>query len=84
MSRKLFGRYIVSDPEICHGKLTFTGTRIMVSQVLEQVATGMAWETIIDEWRGSITKDAIAEAVRLSNRVFFEHSDDYALELTSA
>jgi hypothetical protein len=56
----------------------------MVSQVLEQVANGMAWETIIDEWRGSITRDAIAEAVRLSNRVFFDHSDDYALELTSA
>ena len=84
MSRKLYGRYIVSDPEICHGKLTFMGTRIMVSQVLEQVANGMAWETIIDEWRGSIPREAIAEAVRLSNRVFFEHSDNYALELTSA
>jgi uncharacterized protein (DUF433 family) len=84
MSRKLFGRHIVSDPEICHGKLTFIGTRIMVSQVLEQVANGMAWETIIDEWRGSITRDAIAEAVRLSNKVFFEHSGEYALELASA
>jgi uncharacterized protein (DUF433 family) len=84
MSRKLYGRYIVSDPEICHGKLTFMGTRIMVSQVLEQVANGMAWETIIDEWRGSITREAIAEAIRLSNKAFFEHSDNYALELNSA
>ena len=23
--RKLFGKYIVADPEICHGKLTFAG-----------------------------------------------------------
>lgn len=84
MSRKLFGRYIVSDAEICSGQLTFIGTRIMVSQVLEQVANGMAWETIIDEWRGSITRDAIAEAIRLSNKAFFEHSDEYALELASA
>ena len=59
-------RYTVVDPEICHGKPTFCGTRIMVSQVLEQVARGMAWDTIIKEWRGSITKDAIAEAVQLS------------------
>ena len=26
----------------------------------------MAWETIVEEWRGSISKDAIAEAVRLA------------------
>ncbi|MEW6381002.1 MAG: DUF433 domain-containing protein [bacterium] len=68
MSRKLFGRYIVSDPDICHGKPTFRG-RIMVSQVLKQVASGMAWEKIIGKWRGSITKDAIAEAIRLAGMI---------------
>ncbi len=64
MNNKIFGRYIVSDPKICHGKPTFRGTRIMVSQVLEQIANGMAWEAIIAEWRGSITKEAIAEATK--------------------
>ena len=63
MNRKLLGRYVVADPEICHGKPTFIGTRIMVSQVLKQVESGMAWEAIVDEWRGSIKKEAIAEAV---------------------
>ena len=80
MSWKLMGRYIVTDPEICHGKPTFHGTRIMVSQVLEQVASGMAWEAIIEEWRGSITKEAIAEAVRLASQAFIEHTDEYVLE----
>src|SRR5438552_13046402 len=61
MERKLIGRYIVTDPRICHGKPTFRGTRIMVSQVLEQVASGMAWDTIVDEWRGSIPKDRSEE-----------------------
>lgn len=83
MKRKLLGRYIVADPEICHGKPTFIGTRIMVSQVLDQVASGMVWEAIIDEWRGSINKEAIAEAVRLASQTFYEHADDFALELTS-
>lgn len=82
MSRKLLGRYIVADPEICHGKPTFIGTRIMVSQILEQVASGLAWETIIDEWRGNIKKEAIAEAVRLASQAFYEHAEDFALELT--
>jgi uncharacterized protein (DUF433 family) len=59
------GRYIVADPNICHGKPTFRGTRILVSDVLEQVESGLAWETIIEEWHGSLTKEAIAEAVHL-------------------
>lgn len=84
MSRKLYGRYIVSDPEICHGKPTFRGTRILVADVLEQVAEGMAWETIIEEWRNGVTKEAIAEAVSLSRQAFLEHVDDYALEATVA
>ena len=46
---QLLGRYIVADPEICHGKPTFRGTRIMVWQVLEMVAEGKAWETIVVE-----------------------------------
>ena len=65
MKARLFGRYIVTDPEICHGKPTFRGTRILVADVLEQVADGLAWESIVAEWRGSISAEAIAEAVRL-------------------
>lgn len=64
------GRYIIADPKICHGKPTFRGTRIMVSQLLELVARGMDWESITERWEGSITKEAIAEAVRLSNQAF--------------
>lgn len=81
---QLLGRYIVADPEICHGKPTFRGTRILVADVLEQVADGLAWETIIEEWRGSINHEAIAEAVRLSRQAFLEHVDEYALEPTAA
>ena len=77
---KLLGRYIVADPEICHGKPTFRGTRIMVWQVLEMLADGMAWETIIERCRNSITKDAIAEAIKLSGEAFLKHTDEFVLE----
>ncbi len=40
---KLMGHYIVTDPAICHGQPTFRGTRIMVRQVLDMVASGLAW-----------------------------------------
>ena len=33
-------RHIIADPSICHGKPTFKGTRIMVWQVLEMLASG--------------------------------------------
>lgn len=64
------GRYIVANPAICHGKPTFVGTRIFVSDVLDQVARGVAWEAIVDAWRGDITKEAIAEAVVLAREAF--------------
>ena len=77
---KILGRYIVADPKICHGKPTFRGTRIFVADVLEQVASGMAWETIIEEWHDSITKEAIAEAVQLATQALMKHSDEFILE----
>lgn len=78
--KRILGRYIVADPEICHGKPTFLGTRIMVAQVLKRVAKGMPWDAIMAEWRGTITKDAIAEAVELAQRAFEDHAAEYAQE----
>ncbi len=80
----MIGPYIVTDPEICHGKPTFRETRIMVWHVLEQVASGMAWETIEEEWRGKVTKHAIAEAIRLASQAFVEQADEYAFALEPA
>ncbi len=83
VKRKFVGRYIVTDPEICHGKPTFRGTRILVADVLEQVAAGLAWETIIQEWRGSVSYEAIAESVRLSRQAFLENAEKYTLDSTA-
>lgn len=77
---QFIGRYIVTDPEICHGKPTFRGTRVLVSDVLDQVASGMAWETIIEEWNDSITKDAVQEAVQLASQAFIKHADEFVLD----
>jgi uncharacterized protein (DUF433 family) len=76
---QVLGRYIVAAPDICHGKPTFRGTCILVADVLDQVAAGLAWETIIEEWRGSITQEAIAEAVRLARQALLEHVAEYVV-----
>lgn len=78
------GRYIVTDPTICHGKPTFRGTRLMVWQVLEMLADGMAWETIIERCHNRISKEAIAEAVKLSGEAFLKHAHEFVLEPTGA
>jgi uncharacterized protein (DUF433 family) len=78
--KQRLGLYVVADPEICHGKPTFLGTRIMVAQVLRQVAKGMSWDAIVAEWDGSVTLDAIAEAVSLAQRAFEEHATEYVWE----
>src|SRR5260370_10095168 len=68
MKAKRIGRYIVADPKICHGKLTFRGTRLLVSCVLELVADGMDWDDIIKQCHRTISRPAIAEAIRVAER----------------
>jgi uncharacterized protein (DUF433 family) len=78
--KKISGRYLVADPAICDAKPTFRGTRILVAQVLKQVAKGMPWDAISAAWRGSVSKEAIAEAVERAQRTFEDHAMEYARE----
>lgn len=78
------GRFIVANPDICHGKPTFRGTRVLVADVLEQVAAGMAWETIVEEWNGHVPLEAIREAVQLAREALLRHASEFILEPVSA
>ena len=78
-SLKILGRYIVADPKICHGKPTFRGTRVLVEDVLDQVANGLDWEMIVEEWNSNINKEAISEAVHLASLALLRHSDEFIL-----
>jgi uncharacterized protein (DUF433 family) len=81
---KVYGRHIVADPGICHGKLTFRGTRIFVDTVLEQVAEGLAFEAISENWGGKVTPQAIAEAVRLAHEALRSNGVDPVVETVGA
>jgi len=41
---------IVTNPQVCHGKLCIRGTRIMVSVVLDSLAEGLTPEEIVREY----------------------------------
>ncbi len=72
------GRYIVADPEICHGQPTFKGTRIMVWQVLDDVAAGRSWEYICNvRWGGRIPLTAVAEAIKLAETAWLERPSEW-------
>ena len=77
MRKKRIGRFLCADSKVCHGKLTFRGTRILVSDVLELVAAGLTWDDIVSECRKSISRAAIAEAIRVAGRSIAEHADEY-------
>lgn len=70
--RTELGQYIVADPEICHGQLTFKGTRIMVRSVLEMAAKGKDWDWISQEYYGRVSREAIAEALNLATDALLE------------
>jgi uncharacterized protein (DUF433 family) len=73
---KSIGRFIVVDPNVCHGQPTFRGTRIFVADVLDQVANGIAWQAIIESWRGAVSHEAIAESVRLAREILINHKEE--------
>ena len=80
MSKSL-GRFVVSDPAVGHGRPTFRGTRVFVSDVLDDVACAMPWEAITERWRGSISREAIAKTVRLAREVLINQTDELVADV---
>ena len=68
------GKYIVADPNICHGKPTFKGSRVMVWQVLRAVERGEPWDEICASWPHAVTPESIEEALHLAGNVLMEPS----------
>lgn len=51
-------KHISVDPDICHGKACVTGTRIMVSVVLSNLAAGSSADQVAADYR--ITTEDVA------------------------
>ena len=55
-------KYIVADSEICHGKPTFKGTRIMVYLILEMLESGATIKDIHEAYP-SLTEKHVKAAL---------------------
>lgn len=69
MKKVIINQYIVADPNICHGKPTFKGTRIMVWQILDMLKSGENGKEIIKDFpslRNSHIKAALDYASSLT------------------
>ncbi|RLI90247.1 MAG: antitoxin [Candidatus Altiarchaeales archaeon] len=58
-------KWIVVDPNVRHGKPMFRGTRVLVSDVLEMLASGMTIEEVLEEYP-QLTREMILEALALA------------------
>ena len=54
--------YIIVDPDICHGRACITGTRVMVSVVLDNLAAGITSAEIMRSYP-SLSAEAIQASI---------------------
>ena len=54
--------YITVDAAVCHGRACVSGTRIMVSVVLDNLAAGLSPEDIVHSYP-SLSREAIQAAI---------------------
>lgn len=64
--RKELGHYIVADPKICHGQLTF---------VLYLLAKGWDWDRISAAYDPPLSREAIVEAIELARESLIERTE---------
>jgi len=67
MRRVEVGTYLLVDPEICHGQMTFKGTRVPVDAVLTFLAKGYSVDQLLRSWP-ELTREAVEEAIHLGAR----------------
>ena len=64
MPIKEIGEFLVINPEVCHGKLTFKGTRIPVSTILTFLSMGNSVDDVVRKWSPRLKREAVLEALR--------------------
>ena len=73
----LIEQYIAVNPEICHGKPCFKGTRIMVYLVLEMLEAGATVDEIREAYP-SLTPEHVKAALHYAARVLEDREFDPA------
>lgn len=65
--------HITVDPDVCHGKACFRGTRVLVSAVLENLAAGLDRAEILEDYP-SLGAQSIQAAIAYAAELARERS----------
>ncbi|MFQ5640538.1 MAG: DUF433 domain-containing protein [bacterium] len=66
------------NPNICHGKPTIKGTRVLVANILGSLASGDTFEEILEDFP-NITADDIKAALAFSSELSSFETRSYEL-----
>ena len=55
--------YITVDPNVCHGQACITGTRVMVTVILDNLASGLTPPEVAESYP-SVSVDAVRAALQ--------------------
>jgi uncharacterized protein (DUF433 family) len=66
------GEHLVVDRRVCHGQLTFRGTRVPVETILSYLGRGYTMDYLHKSWP-QVSAKAIEEAVRLASEQLIKH-----------
>jgi len=66
------GEHLIVDPRVCHGELTFRGTRVPVETILGYLAKGYSMAYLHKSWP-EVSAAAIQEAVNLASERLIQH-----------
>jgi uncharacterized protein (DUF433 family) len=61
------------DPKVCNGRPVIKGTRIPVSIILEQIAEGRSWESVLEGYP-ELKREDIQQAVLYAS-ASLEHTE---------
>lgn len=65
-------KQIISDPDICNGQPTISGTRITAQSVLDFLAAGDSIEDVLSEYP-SLTREDILACIGFSSELMKHH-----------
>jgi uncharacterized protein (DUF433 family) len=54
--------YVTVDPAVCHGRACIKGTRIMVSVILDNLASGLTPDEVVQSYP-SLNREAVQAAI---------------------
>lgn len=65
MKARTIGKHLIVDPRVCHGRLTFRGTRVPVQTVLHVLSEGRSINQVLKGWP-ELSREAVTEAIQLA------------------